>query len=141
MNEKSITNLAKNYMQIWSSGNEHILDALAHDNISVNYSHFEKPYVGIETYKKLLQMTYGFFPDLRISVMDVIEAGVLATVIWEYSGTHQNGKLFGIEPSGRRVTVAGITILEFKEGKVAAERGVVDNFSMVTQLGALTIEV
>ncbi|MCG2590468.1 ester cyclase [Rhodohalobacter sulfatireducens] len=60
-----------------------------------------------------------------------------ATIIWEYNGTHENGNLFGVESSGKKVTVRGMTFLKCENGKVIEEKGIVDNLSLLMQLGAL----
>lgn len=83
-------------------------------------------------------MTYDYFPDLEITLERVIPHSKenCVTVLWQYTGTHKNGNLFGVEPSGKKVTVHGMTLLEIENGVVKSERGVVDNLSLVMQLGA-----
>lgn len=126
-------------MQIWSVGNEHLLDKFADENLVAEYTHFERAYQGILEYKSMLKMTYGFFPDLKIHLKNLIpnQTNNSVTVFWEYSGTHKNGNLFGIESSNKEVNVNGITLLEVKNGLVVKEKGIVDNLSLIMQLGVL----
>ncbi|NBC64512.1 MAG: hypothetical protein GVY07_02460 [Bacteroidetes bacterium] len=56
---------------------------------------------------------------------------------WHYSGTHENGNLFGVESSGKKVTVKGMTLLKFQNGKIVEEKGIVDNLSLMMQLGVM----
>ena len=72
MSAEEIKGLATNYMQIWSAGNECILDKLADNKLTVKYTHFEKTYQGLSEYKSMLKMTYHFFPDLQITVKSII---------------------------------------------------------------------
>lgn len=137
MNEKEIMHHVRDYMQVWNAGNEDRLDYLAAGDIEVEYTHFGTKYQGVGAYKEVLKMTAGFFPDLRITVNEIIVSGEKSTVLWEYTGTHRNGNLFGAPPAGKAVKVAGITILEFKDGRVIRERGIVDNLSLLMQLGVL----
>ena len=131
--------IASEYMKIWSAGNADLLDKYADANIVADYTHFEKPYKGITDYKSMLEMTYDFFPDLRITINNMIlnASKQKVTVEWKYDGTHKNGNLFGVESSGKKISVSGITILELKNGLITKENGIVDNLSLVMQLGAL----
>lgn len=139
MENNELEKLATNYMQIWSVGNEHLLDKFADENLVAEYTHFERAYQGILEYKSMLKMTYDFFPDLKIHLKNLIpnQTNNSVTVFWEYSGTHKNGNLFGIESSNKEVNVNGITLLEVKNGLVVKEKGIVDNLSLIMQLGVL----
>ncbi|MFD2034028.1 ester cyclase [Belliella marina] len=59
------------------------------------------------------------------------------TVAWEYKGTHKNGDLFGVKSSGKQVSVKGMTLLELENGLIKKENGIMDNLSLIVQLGAL----
>lgn len=139
MNSKEIKELSSNYMRIWNAGEEDLLNEFAGNNLTVNYTHFEKTYNSISEYKAMLKETHEFFPDLEITLKEIIpsEDGFGATINWEYSGTHENGNLFGVESSGKKVGVKGMTLLKFQNGKVVVEKGIVDNLSLLMQLGAM----
>lgn len=139
MDKEKLKNIASEYMQIWSAENADLLDKYADESIVADYTHFEKPYKGISNYKSMLKITYDFFPDLKITIKNLIpnEAEKMVTVEWKYDGTHKNGNLFGVESSGKKISVSGITILEFENGLVKKEKGIVDNLSLIMQLGAL----
>lgn len=139
MTSNELKAIATEYMKVWNAGSENLLDRYAHDNLKVDYTHFEQPYTGIPDYKSMLQMTHEYFPDLSITLNQVVpnEAENSTTVIWQYDGTHKSGKLFGIESSGKQVSVKGMTLLEVESGLVKKESGIVDNLSLVMQLGVL----
>jgi len=96
-------------------------------------------YNSISEYKTMLKQTHEFFPDLEITLEEIIPSGngSSATINWKYHGTHKSGNLFGIESSGKKVTVRGMTLLRFQNGKVVEEKGIVDNLSLMMQLGAV----
>ena len=123
-------------MSIWNSNNQDRLDKVAHKNLVVDYTHFENPITAVENYKDLLKQTYSYFPDIQISLTEIIpnDAKNRVTVVWNYRGTHKNGKIFGFSSTGKKVKVQGITVLEIEEGLVKAERGIVDNMSLFNQL-------
>jgi predicted ester cyclase len=57
------------------------------------------------------------FPDVRISVDDVIAADDKVVLRWRSEGTHR-GELAGLAPTGARASVTGIGIDRWKDGKV-----------------------
>lgn len=138
MANQDITTLATEYMQVWSAGQEDLLDEYASSHIEVEYTHFDKIYRGIDDYKQMLLMTHEYFPDMVITVNEVIAADNRATVDWSYSGSHQNGNLFGVEASGRNVQVHGLTVLDFQDGFITKEKGLVDNLALMMQLGVFS---
>ena len=57
------------------------------------------------------------FPDLAVTVEDVVSEGDQAVVRWSASGTHRGGGL-GIPPSDRRVSFRGMSWLVFSNGRI-----------------------
>ena len=57
------------------------------------------------------------FPDLHITVDDLITQGESAVVRWTVTGTH-TGPGLGLEPSGRAVAFRGITWMRIAHGKL-----------------------
>jgi predicted ester cyclase len=51
-------------------------------------------------------------------------------------GTHQ-GELQGIPPTGKQITVPGMTINRIVDGKLAEEWVIVDTLGMLQQLGVI----
>lgn len=136
MHTEENKSIARRFMQAWNAGGEDILDILAAPEITVSYSHFPEPVQGPRQFKEILRQTHTSFPDLQISVQEVIGEQDQVVVFWSYQGTHQHGDVFGIPPTGKSVRVSGITRLRIAEGKVIEESGVVDNFSLMQQLSA-----
>jgi steroid delta-isomerase-like uncharacterized protein len=58
------------------------------------------------------------FPDLVVTVEDTIVEGDRAVVRWSARGTHQ-GPGPGLPPTGRRVTLQGMTWITVRDGKLA----------------------
>jgi predicted ester cyclase len=67
----------------------------------------------------------AIFPDLRIQVDGQVTEGDLVTSRWTTHGTHR----------GRSVTLRGITISRFTNGKIAEDWTASDNLDLVRQLG------
>jgi len=76
------------------------------------------------------------FPDARITIDEILAEGDLVTVRWSGRGTHQ-GDLMGISPTGKQVTVSGISIARLTDGKVVEEWSNWDTLGMLQQLGVV----
>jgi steroid delta-isomerase-like uncharacterized protein len=126
--------LARRFINAWNAGAENSIDALAHPDFEVQYTHFGEPVRGIERFKDILRQTHHSFPDLEIEVEDMVAEGDRVVVWWTYTGTHQQEQVFGAEPTGKRVLVPGITIYRIVDSQVIEERGIVDNMSLMSQL-------
>ena len=76
------------------------------------------------------------FPDGRITIDEQLAEGDLVATRWTGRGTHQ-GEMMGIPPTGKQVTVSGITISRVKNGKVVEEWSNWDTLGMLQQLGVV----
>jgi predicted ester cyclase len=77
------------------------------------------------------------FPDGRVTVEDQIAEGDTVTSRWTLRGT-QTGELAGIAPTGKQVTVSGMTISRIDGDLVAEEWMSWDRLGMLIQLGAVS---
>ena len=57
------------------------------------------------------------FPDLQVTVDDVVSEGDNVVVRWSASGTHKGAGL-GIPPSKRRVSFRGMSWIVFENGRI-----------------------
>jgi predicted ester cyclase len=90
---------------------------------------------GPELFKQTVTMYRTAFPDVRITVDDVIAAGDKVALRWHSEGTHR-GELAGYAPTGARGSVTGISIDRWKDGKVVESWSEWDNLGLARQLGA-----
>jgi steroid delta-isomerase-like uncharacterized protein len=85
-----------------------------------------------EVFARLLQA----FPDLRITVEDLIAEGDKVVSRNSVTGTHQ-GEYVGLPPTGKTVTYSEIFVFRFINGRIAETWGIVDVFSQMQQLGVI----
>ncbi len=64
--------------------------------------------------------------------------GDRVVVRWHYSGTHK-GPLEGIQPTGRRATGPGISLLRFQGDRIQESFVTWDALGMMQQLGVVTL--
>lgn len=90
---------------------------------------------GPEGQRKIVEMYRSAFPDVRLTVDEVIEAGDNVALRWHAEGTHR-GELEGLAPTGVRATVTGISVDHWRDGKVVETWTQWDNLGLARQLGA-----
>jgi steroid delta-isomerase-like uncharacterized protein len=90
---------------------------------------------GPELVKQTVQLYRNAFPDVNMTAEDVITAGDKVVLRWRAEGTHR-GELEGMAPTGAHVSVTGISIDQWRDGKVVETWTQWDNLGMARQLGA-----
>lgn len=91
---------------------------------------------GIEAMKEQVRMYRDAFPDLHFTIEDSLAARDEVVFRWSSTGMHE-GELMGIEPTGRRGQVTGISINRIDAtGRIAEIWNQWDNLGMLQQLGA-----
>jgi steroid delta-isomerase-like uncharacterized protein len=91
---------------------------------------------GLEAAKRAASDYRQAFPDLRVTVEDLIAEGDRVAARLRFRGTHL-GELDGIAPTGRRVDCTGIVISRIEEGKIAKDWANFDDLGMMRQLGLI----
>ena len=91
---------------------------------------------GPEGEKKRATLYRTAFPDLRLTVEDIIAEGETVVARWSCRGTHK-GELNGIAPTGKHVNITGISIARFTNGKMSEGFVNWDALSLMQQLGVV----
>lgn len=89
---------------------------------------------GPEGMKQFLKMVGTAFPDLHITIEDMLEDGEKVIVRLSVRGTHK-GDLMSIPPTGKQATWAGIDIIRIANGMMVERWGLRDFMSLMQQLG------
>ncbi len=76
------------------------------------------------------------FPDYDITPEDIVAEGDKVVKRWVFQGTH-SGEFAGIPPTGKRVTMRGITLYRLAQGRVSEMYWNYDVFGLLQQLGAI----
>jgi steroid delta-isomerase-like uncharacterized protein len=91
---------------------------------------------GAELVKEVFARLHRAYPDLHITIEDLIEEGEKVVSRNTVTGTHQ-GEHMGIPPTGKSVAYNEIFVFRFASGRLAESWGVVDVLSQMKQLGAI----
>jgi len=97
-------------------------------------------YDGVEPGRQSVRRFYAALwsasPDAAVRVEDIFECGDKLAVRFVMTGTHR-GEFNGVPASGRPVSLPGITILRFADGKCVERWSVADFLKLMAQIGAL----
>ncbi|KUN08317.1 SnoaL-like polyketide cyclase [Streptomyces yokosukanensis] len=105
-------------------------DVHSHDPIS------PQDVIGLDSTRAEYRMWRAAF-DFGFTVEDVLTQGGRACARWTWNATH-HGDFLGIPPTGRQVTMTGMTLFRFTEnGKIAEIWWQDDQLGLMQQLGAL----
>jgi steroid delta-isomerase-like uncharacterized protein len=104
-------------------------DHVGHDPLGDHY--------GREGLRIVVAEYRAAFPDLRVTIEDLVTDGDRVVRRFTLRGTH-DGSFMGIPPTGRVVTAAGIAIDRFTDGKVAESWVSLDALNLLRQLGAVS---
>ncbi len=118
----TITRIATNLLHAYNS---HDLDQAA-SLYSQDYEGIDvarpEPQRGPEGIRASLAGYFSAFPDLSMTEDEVIETADRIVQIWTARGTHR-GTFMNIPPSGRRVTIHGISVLAIDAAAGQVRRG------------------
>ena len=89
---------------------------------------------GREAFLEYVNLVRRAFPDFHNAVEDLIAEGNKVVARLTYSGVHQ-GELFGLAPTGKRVTYARVAIFQINDGKIVSGWVLGDTQGLMRQLG------
>lgn len=107
------------FEEVWNGKNDAVVEEfLAPDCIAYGLPDPDAVLHGPEEFKTVLRMFLGAFPDVKITVHEVIAAGDRVAARWTSLGTHLGDHL-GFPPTGKSVTLDGATIGIIRGGLIA----------------------
>lgn len=92
------------------------------------------PIRGLDAFKRFVAIQFGAFPDLAVTVEDLISEGDTVAARVTTRGTHK-GDLMGLPPTGRRVEWSGISMTRHAGGRIVEQWGEFDALGLLQQLG------
>ena len=110
--------------------------ALVFDSNVVSKDPFSPtPVTSLEQYKQFTLGLQAAFPDFTVRYDDIAVSGDRIFAQWTASGT-QGGTFYTLPPTGKRVTVSGMSVMKVREGKVVEHQNFLDLLTIANQLGA-----
>jgi steroid delta-isomerase-like uncharacterized protein len=92
---------------------------------------------GREAIRAFFRETFAAFPDFAMTVERIVADDHSAVVQWHLSGTFSGGPFQGIRPTGRRVELRGVDVMEIAGGLIQRNTIYCDGASFARQIGLL----
>lgn len=124
------------YEEVWNKRNLEAAKELIAPSHAVQLFEAADSGVGPEAYVQNVVQFVRAFPDLKFTILDMVAEKEKVVAYWNIAGTHK-GEFRGITPTGKKVSVDGITIIQLADGKIMDSYVSLDMWSMMQQLGVV----
>jgi steroid delta-isomerase-like uncharacterized protein len=89
---------------------------------------------GPDGYRQLYDTYVSAFPDCRFAIDNLIGEGEMVSLSYTFNGTN-TGPLQDVPPTGKRVSVSGVSVSRIVNGRSVEEHVTWDQLGLLQQLG------
>ncbi len=135
MSEENKAVLRRFYDEFFNPGNPNVADEIIAPDCPL---YFGSMFMGTgpEAFKQTRTMMYGGFPDLHLTIEEIVAEGEKVAERLSARGTHE-GECMNVAPTGKRAEWQGQAIFHISEGKVLECRGMPEMLDLMQQIGAV----
>lgn len=126
------------FEEVWHEGNLDVIDEYFDDDYVAHTNQAPEPIHGPDEWKKTVSMFQTAFPDLEVTIEDIIAEGDKVVHRDRVNGTHE-GELMGIPATDAEVENQTIVIDRFEDGKIVETRTRDDALGLMQQLGFVVV--
>lgn len=138
MCEKKAQVLLDKVLEMWNKGNLALIPELYTADCVATSSSTPVPFVGHEGIKQWVENSRTMMPDLVMAFPEVLAKPDKIVTVWTMTGT-QTGPMVmpggTLPPTGRKVSITGMSIDFLKDGKMAKEVVIFNALDMLMPLG------
>ncbi len=127
--------IARRFYDAINAGRLEIIDEVIADSY-VEHEEFPGLAGGREGLRQFFQMFRTAFPDLTMTIEDMVAEGDKVFIRATMKGTHK-GEFMGIPATGKQIIIPNGDFTRFEGRKVVEHWGVIDTGKMMQQLGVL----
>jgi steroid delta-isomerase-like uncharacterized protein len=129
--------IRKWFEEVWNQGREATIDAMcSKDAIGYGQAEHGTAIRGPEHFKQFWKAFLAAFSDIHVEIHETIEQGDRVAARWTLTMMHRMAFL-GIAPTNKRVTVNGISIQRYADGKIVEAWDNWDQLNLLVQLGTV----
>jgi steroid delta-isomerase-like uncharacterized protein len=111
-------------------------EAVAPDSVDHDPAPGQGP--GPKGYRTFFTEMRTAFPDLKADLVALVSDEESIAFAYTLSGTHK-GPLMGIPATGKKISIRGVQLSKFRDGKMVERWGSSDQLGMLQQLGVNAI--
>ena len=124
------------FERVWNQKSAAAIDELYQpDGRAHGFPQADSVLIGPEDFKLIHRNFCDSFPDIQVTVDDVIAEGDKVAARWTATMTHLGDSL-GIKATKRQVVLSGATIVIIKDGKISEGWNFMDMGGMIAKLKA-----
>jgi len=125
------------FEEVWKKGRLSAIDELLADGAVMHgLGEAGADVSGPAGFKPFVERLRGAFPDIEVTIEQTIEEGDLIASRWVATMTH-SGPDLGVAPTGKHVTVTGMSIARIQNGKMVEGWNNWDMLSLMHQIEAM----
>ena len=110
--------------------------ALLEKYVAPGYVEHSDGFQGVQPFQQQVAAFRAAFPDLHVSIDDVLTDGDRFASRTTVTGTH-TGDLMGLPPTGTRISVEAVDIGRIENGQARERWGGLNMYSLLTQLAVI----
>jgi steroid delta-isomerase-like uncharacterized protein len=133
--EENKTIVRRAVEEFWNAHNVAAAEMLYAADLA-NHDPLSPAVTGLEGLKAFAGALFAAFPDFHVVIDDEVAEGDKVAKLWTLHGT-QRGEFQGIPPTGKPVTMTGITVYRIAKGKIAELTWSYNMLGLMQQLGAI----
>jgi steroid delta-isomerase-like uncharacterized protein len=122
----------------FNRGDWTVCESTLADDYSAYHGADGKANVGRDAYIKVCEFLRESFPDVHITIEDLIVEGDKIVMRYTERGTLTGRPFLGIEPTGQRYAKPGTTVYRVVDDRLSESWGVEDTLGWFRQLGVAT---
>lgn len=139
MSEKNKKTARYYIEEVWNKGNLSVME----ETHAESYMHHDPhdPWQrthgpGANTLKKMIHFYRGAFPDLHLTIEEIVGEGDVVVARFTSHATHKH-EVGGLKPTHKTVKLSGIFWWRFADGKIVEGRPYWDAHGFLRQIGAV----
>jgi predicted ester cyclase len=137
MSEEDMANARRVYEEGIAQGNRAVFDELFTEDFVYHDPNWQRPVGNRVDYARKCRHIHASWSDIRLVFDDMFAQGDQVAARGTFDGIWRRGELLGVRATGRRATIAWITIFRFARGKIAEIWDVFDYYGELHQLGVI----
>lgn len=138
--EEQNKNLIRHYYEeMWNNWNFHLAERILAPEIAFHGS-LGVTTRGIAAFCRYMQTVRDAFPDFHNTIEELVAENQHVVARLTYGGTHQ-GEIFGIAPTGKKITYAGAAFFQIGGSRITEGWVLGDRMSLLEQLSENSVAV
>jgi predicted ester cyclase len=128
-------NLARRWFEeVWNQGHESAIAEMYHpDGRSIGFPETDSVIKGPKEFAEVCRKFRAIFPDIHVTVNDLVTEGDKVAVLWNATMTHLGDGL-GFPASARKVSLLGSSFMLCRGGQILEGRNQMDFTKLRLQL-------